>query len=286
MAFLFHFWRMKVCFNGDFYSSGEALLTSQNRSFKWGDGVFETMKVFEGRLLLEKFHFERLFISLQLLQIKTLPDFTVKNLVQNIIALCTENTCINSARVRMAVYRDKDNSAGYVIEAEPLPESTNSWQQDGLAITLYPYARKSMDAFSNIKSANFLPYVLAKNYADETGMDDALVLNGNNHICDSSRANIFVVKGGEILTPPLFEGCINGVMRRVVIGEVKKMGYKLSFHEIGEEQLWNADEIFLTNAIQIVRWVKQYKSANYTFTETKKIFEAVASMCLSGRINK
>ena len=96
MAFLFHFWRMKVCFNGDFYSSGEALLTSQNRSFKWGDGVFETMKVFEGRLLLEKFHFERLFISLQLLQIKTLPDFTVKNLVQNIIALCTENTCINS----------------------------------------------------------------------------------------------------------------------------------------------------------------------------------------------
>src|SRR5207249_3239252 len=119
-----------------------------------------TMKVFCGQLLLEDFHFERLLISLQLLQIEKTKGFEPSVLVAKILDLCVLNNCLNCARVRLAVYRNEDNSTGYIIEAIPLDDTINQWQERGQTIVLYPYARKSMDAFANLKSANFLPYVL------------------------------------------------------------------------------------------------------------------------------
>ena len=272
---------MKICFNGSFYPSDTPVLTSQNRSFKWGDGLFETMKIFNGQLLLQQLHFERLFSGLQLFQIETTKDFTQEKLVDNIINLCNSNNCYFSGRIRLAAYRKDDNTAGYLIEAIPLSATTNEWQNTGQSLVLYPYIKKSMDAFANIKSANFLPYVLAQRFALERGADDAIVLNADNHVCDSSKANIFLIKGKEIFTPALHQGCINGVMRRVIIEEVKKMGYRLHHDAVKEQQLIEADEVFLTNAIQIIRWVRQYKESIYSCNHTKKIFEAVANVLFS-----
>lgn len=268
---------MNVCFNGSFYPADAPLLSAQNRSFKWGDGLFETMKVFRGKLLLSDFHFERLFISLKLLQIERVEGFTEENLVIIILELCQQNNCEASARIRLAVYRTEENKTGYLIEAIPLSEDINGWNETGFRIALYPYARKSMDAFANIKSANYLPYVLAGRYAKETGIDDAIVLNAQNYLCDSSKANIFLIKDNEVFTPALHQGCINGVMRRVVIEEVKKLGYELQQQEVTKEQLAAADEVFLTNAIQIIRWVKSYQDSAYGFMHTHKIFDAVVA---------
>lgn len=273
---------MNVCFNGGFYPWDAPLLTAQNRSFKWGDGLFETMKVYRGKLLLQKLHFERLFSSLQLLGIEKGKDFTQEGLVQNIFELCTQNNCTACARIRLAVYRNDDNSAGYLIEAIPLDEEINNWQPQGQVVVLYPYIKKSMDAYANIKSANFLPYVLAQKFAEEQNADDAIVLNSNNSICDSSKANIFLIKDKEIFTPALHQGCVNGIMRRVVIEEIKKLGYRLHHDEVKEEQLLEADEVFLTNAIQIIRWVGQYKESHYSCTHTRKIFEAVSTTIFAG----
>ena len=272
---------MKVCFNGSYYPSDTPLLAAQNRSFKWGDGLFETMKVYRGKLLLAQVHFERLFSSLQLLQIDKTVEFTQKGLVDNILELCTYNNCLLSARIRLAVFRSDDNATGYLIESIPLEEKINEWHEAGQVLVLYPYVKKSMDAFANVKSANFLPYVLAQRFAMEKGVDDAIVLNANSNVCDSSKANIFLVKGDQIFTPALHEGCINGVMRRVVMEEVKKLGYRLHHDVVKEQQLIDADEVFLTNAIQIIRWVKQYKESIYCCNHTKKIFEAVAGVLFS-----
>ncbi|GAA4732545.1 aminotransferase class IV [Flavisolibacter ginsenosidimutans] len=272
---------MKVCLNGEFYPAEAPLLTVQNRSFKWGDGLFETMKVFDGKLLLESLHFERLFISLKLLQIEASEHFTQTTLVQNILALCAENNCIDSARARLAVYRDEKNKSGYSIEAVPLDSKINQWTGEGQSVCLYPYARKSMDAFANVKSASYLPYVLAQKFAAEKGVDDALVLNAANFLCDSSRANIFLIKNDTVYTPALHQGCVNGVMRRVVMEEIKKLGYRLHHDEVSEEDLLRAGEVFLTNAIQIIRWVNRYKQATYSCEKTRKIFDAVAARIFS-----
>lgn len=273
---------MKVCFNGEFFPAAAPLLSAQNRGYKWGDGVFETMKVFQGRLLLESFHFERLFASLQLIGIEKGDAFTQNNLVALVLELCQLNNCSHHARIRLAVFRTEDNTAGYTIEAVPLAEEVSQWQADGLTLALYPFARKSMDAFANLKSANFLPYVLAQRYAEEKAADDALVINAQNRLCDSSRANLFLVKGKNIYTPALHEGCVNGVMRRVVIEEAKKLGYRVHLHEVEEELLMAADEVFLTNAIQIIRWVACYKNAHYSYTHTRQVFEAVRATIFKG----
>ena len=126
-------------------------------------------------------------------------------------------------------------------------------------------------------SHDTVPYVLAAKYAQEKQMDDAIVLNTQNNLCDTSKANIFLVKGDQIHTPALHQGCINGVMRRVVIEEVKELGFRLYQEEITEEDLLNADEVFLTNAIQMIRWVKTYKHKAYISIQTKKIFDAVSA---------
>lgn len=282
MAFFFQFCKMNICFNGTFFPANAPLLSAGNRGFNYGDGVFETMKVFKGNLLLSTLHFERLFTSLQLLGIKPTAAFTKEELLKNILELCRQNSCETSARIRLAVYRTHDGNAGYLLEAIPLSKEPNQWNEAGLTIALYPYARKSMDAFANLKSANYLPYLLAGAYAKENSVDDALVLNANDYLCDSSKANIFLLKGNEVFTPALHQGCINGVMRRVVIEEVKKLGYVLKQEAVSEEDLVTADEVFLTNAIQIIRWVKNYHEVQYSCTHSRQIFNAVKATIFNG----
>jgi branched-chain amino acid aminotransferase len=268
---------MNVCFNGQFFPADQPLLAVQNSSYKWGDGLFETMKVRQGKLLLSDYHFERLFGGLHLLQMEKAVEISQLKMIPEILALCQQNNCEQSARVRLAVYRNESNKPGYTIEALPLDKAVNEWSPDGLSICIYPFARKAIDAFANLKSASFLPYVLAHRYAAEKSMDDAIVLNVQNFLCDTARANIFLVKENVVYTPALHQGCVNGVMRRMVMEIVKKSGLRLQQEEISEEQLLQADEVFLTNAIQVIRWVKQYKDKQYKDTVTKKIFDAVSA---------
>ena len=262
-----------VCFNGNFLPANEPLFTAQNRSFRYGDGLFETMKVYQSKILLEQFHYDRLILGLKMLQIEN--TLTVSELSQLTLELCKKNNCIGSARVRLAVYRNHENKAEFVIEAFPLQKEINQWDENGLTIDLYPHARKNPDAFSNLKTANFLPYVLAGIFAKERGIDDALVLNAFNNIADSSKANIFLVKKKEIFTPAIHQGCISGVMRRFLMDELKAHGYRLRQQEISEQQLLDADEVFLTNSIYDIRWVEKFREKAYTSEQTLSIYKKI-----------
>src|SRR5688572_2165455 len=161
-----------VCINGKILPSSAPVLTVDNPCFKWGDGLFETMKIFNGNILLEDLHFERLFPGLKVLQIEN--NLSQSTLVENIVHLCQKNNCTELARIRLAVYRDELNGAGYTIEALPLSGEIMKWNSRGLRLSLYPYARKATDAFANLKSANYLPYLMASLYAKQNGFDDAL----------------------------------------------------------------------------------------------------------------
>lgn len=260
-----------VCYNGAFLPASQPGLFANNRSYKWGDGVFETIKVFEGRILLQPFHLERLLTSIQLLQMRLM--FTPIELAEKIIALCTKNDCISLARVRLAVYRGEENETGYTIEAVALNQQTMQWIEEGVRVDSYPYTRKACDVWANLKTANYLPYVMAARYAAEQGLDECLVLNSFNHICDASKANVFVIKDRTLYTPALDQGCVNGVMRRFLIQELKGKGWMVNQTELTEEMFLQADECFLTNAIQGIRWVSTYKNKRYASSLTKQIFE-------------
>ena len=264
-----------VCLNGTLLPADVPVLTAQNRSFKWGDGIFETIKVWNNQILLEPEHFERLFSGLTLLNIQAAAGQLQEEISKNILLVCQENNCTRSARVRLALFRDENNNAQYLIEAAPLEPTINEWSTNGLVVDIYPYARKSMDAFSNLKSASYLPYVLAAAYAKDHHLDDVLVLNHDGDIADSSRANVFLIKNEIILTPPLQQGCINGVMRRFLIDSFKLHKLIVQQKEINEADLLAADEVFLTNCIQDIRWVSQFRSKVYGHHISQRLYHAV-----------
>jgi branched-chain amino acid aminotransferase len=267
--------------NGKYFSSKEKIINADNMSYRYGDGLFETMKMINGEILLANYHFNRLFDGLKILKYTKPKLFTADLLEEQIKNLVQKNGCEKSARVRLSVSRgsgglyDGDNKMNYIIECMPLNVSVNGLNENGLIIGLFDDARKSCDLFSNLKSANYLPYVMAAQYAKENKWNDCLVLNQYNRICDATIANIFWVKDGNIFTPPLTEGCVDGVMRKHLIqtgaGTTDEIQEKIC--AVGD--LENADEIFLTNAIYGVRWVKQFESKIFTNVITNELYSRI-----------
>ena len=269
-------------FNGKLYSEKESVISVDNRSLRYGDGLFETMKAYNGVVLLKEYHFDRLFLGLKSLEFE-LPDyFTAPFLENKITAVCQKNGHTSAVRIRMMVFRGggglddfRDKNPNYIIETWKLdvPIELND---NGLILDIFPDAKKSCDKFANIKNNNFLPYVMAAIYAKKLQVDDCIVLNNHERICDTTVANIYVIKDDLIYTPPLTEGCIAGVMRRYLIERIPP-GFTIIEKQLSIEELEDADEVFLTNAIKNIRWVSRFRKKEYGNLQIKRIFNELRS---------
>lgn len=267
-----------VNINGKIQAADEPVFLASNRGYRYGDGLFETMKLSQGNILLGAYHFDRLFSGLSLLQYEVPKLFTKEKLKKEITLICEKNNYFKLTRVRLSVFRgngglhDEDKSLQYMIECWPLPESVNKLNENGLVIDIYKEIRKATGVFSNIKSANFLPYTMAALFAKENKLNDCLVINTSGNVADSTIANVFIIKQDTMITPALTEGCINGVMRRFLIEKMKEAGYKVEEATISEADLLAANEIFLTNAVNGIRWVKQFRQKTFTNQKTTEIY--------------
>jgi len=256
--------------NGKVIKDCNAVISINNRSFRYGDGCFETMKVISGKLLLADFHFERLFLSLKLLQFDVPSFITPPYLHSQILELIKRNKHEKLARVRLTIYRgegglyDPQNLvSNFIIQSWTLNPSNNILNENGLIIDVFEGARKVCDNFSAIKSNNYLGYAMAALWVKQQQLNDAVLLNPYNRIADATIANIFIVKDGTVKTPSLVEGGINGIMRRNLLESLPEIGIKVEETTLSVEELLMADEIFLTNSIYGVRWVKQLKEKIY-----------------------
>jgi branched-chain amino acid aminotransferase len=267
-----------VSLNGKLLPDNEPVFLAANRSYRYGDGLFETVKVRDGKLVLGAFHFERLFGGLSLLDYNIPAHFTTSQIEVEILSLCQENGCEKSARVRLSVSRgdgglyDDAGSFHYLVECWPLTNNVDKLNEEGLIIDIFSGARKACDTFSNLKSANFLPYVMAARFAHQQKLDDAIVLNQHGRIADATIANIFIIKNDILVTPPLAEGCVDGVMRRWL----KEQGTRFRVQEepLSIADLGMADELFLTNAMYGIRWVKHFREKTYGNSQTQEIYKA------------
>ncbi|HEX7904066.1 MAG TPA: aminotransferase class IV [Chitinophagaceae bacterium] len=279
MAFLFYFEPMNyTCVNAKLFPADQPVLMADNRGYRYGDGLFETMKLVNGTIQLSNFHFERLFASMELLKFDIPGLLNAEKLHQDIIQLCYKNKCEKLARIRLSVFRgngglnDGDKTPAYIIECWPLNESFNQLNENGLVIGIYPEAKKSCDIFSNLKSSNYLPYTMAAQFAKENKWNDAIVLNQYGRVADMSIANIFIIKEDTVITPALSEGGVKGVMRRYLVEQLRSVGYEVREEAITVHDINHADEVFLTNAIFGIRWVKQFNDKIYPSVKTVKIF--------------
>jgi branched-chain amino acid aminotransferase len=263
-----------INFDGQLLRSDTPLFTAANRSFRYGDGLFETMMVRRGQLCLGSYHFDRLFSGMQFLSFR--EEFTRDVLEIPILALCQKNGNPPRSRVRLVVFRDDGSgpistTSHYVIESWPLPGEP-ALNDKGLVIDVFPEGRKACDTLSNLKSNNYLLYTLATLYAQKYAFEDCLVLNSSDRLADSTIANLFYVSKGQFFTPPLSEGCVAGVMRRHLLHNIPRLGFPVVERPVTSEDLLNAEEVFLTNAIRGIRWVSSFRTVRFTNRLTTSVY--------------
>ena len=266
-------------YNGRILSENENIIGPTNRGLRYGDGLFETIKFKNGEIILASQHFERLWAGMETLGFTIPTHFIAEKLTAEIKSLIKKNK-LNEARVRLTIIRSdggiydpKNNNPNYIIEAIKLNEDNGALNINGLHICIYEDAKKSIDAFSNLKTNNYLPYFMGAKFAKKQHCNDALILNSNGNICDSTIANLFLIKDKVIYTPPLTEGCIAGVMRSWLINSLSVLNYKVEAISVSKNLLLESDEVFLSNSIYNIRWILSLENRNYKNIEIQKINE-------------
>jgi branched-chain amino acid aminotransferase len=258
-------------YNGEVIPATTPIISANNRGLRFGDGLFETIKVVNGAMPLFPLHLARLTKGLAILSMQLPENYTAVFLTQTILELCNRNNINSAARVRLTVVRGNgtlfatdDPYASVIIQAEPLAGDYLAFNETGFAIDVCPGIQKSCDQLSNLKSNNYLPYVMAAQYARQHQLNDCLVLNTHNRICDGTIANVFRVHQNSIYTPPLAEGGVAGVMRQYLLQELPKAGYTVQEKICTPEDLEAANEVFLTNALFGIRWVSRFRNKVYS----------------------
>lgn len=256
--------------DGQMLRSDKALILPDNRSFRYGDGFFETMKFRDGQIQLADYHFERLFKTLDRLKFQPPSFFTRAYLETQIIELVKKNGHHGLSRVRLTIYRGEggiydriNHFPHHLIQTWDLNESNNKINENGLVVDIFQDAKKVCDGFSHLKTNNYLNYAMAAIWAKENHLNDAFLLNPYNRLADATIANVFIIKDGLIKTPALSEGPVEGVMRRHLLTQLRKLDIPVLEAKLEIEEVLQASEVFLTNAIYGIRWVKQLQNSNF-----------------------
>lgn len=257
--------------DGKPHRTNELLISPDNRSFRYGDGFFETMKWMNGKLILPDLHFERLFSSMDRLQFQPPHFFTRAYLENQISTLVKKNGHSKLARIRVTIFRGEgglyditNHFPHHLIQTWELNPANNQLNENGLVIDIFKDARKVCDGFSHIKSNNYLSYLMAALWAKQQRLNDALLFNPYNRLADATIANVFIVQNGLIKTPAITEGPVQGTMRRHLLQSLREASMPVEETEISLDDLHQASEIFLTNAIYGIRWVKQLNKNAYS----------------------
>jgi branched-chain amino acid aminotransferase len=262
---------VKMIFNGVMIDAEKPVITADNRSFRYGDGCFETMKAVNGKIFHANEHFERFFSSLELLQFDKPNYLTAAYLTDHINKLLQQNGHKKLARIRLTLFRGngglyeaENHFPNYIIQTWDLNNSNNKLNENGLVIDIYKDARKVCDNYSQLKSNNYLSYAMAALWAKKNHLNDALLLNPYDKIADATIANVFIVQDGIIKTPAVTEGCVNGIMKNYLLQCLRKENMPVEETMLIVDDVLQAQEVFLTNSIYGIKWVKQCGNSNYT----------------------
>ena len=269
-----------ILFNDEFIEAEQAVVKASNRAFKFGDGLFESMRMCNGKLQFAEQHADRLRAGMKALKMEGYALLDEYFLRQKAAELLKKNRFNGNVRFRLTVYRDgeglytpQSNKVGYLLESTQLDQSIYELNQKGLIIDVYDEITKPINKLSNYKTSNALLYVMAGLYQKQHRLDEAILLNQQGFLCESTSSNLFVVYQKQIYTPALSEGCVAGVMRSIVLQLAKTHNFPLIEAQINPEILNEAEEVFVTNASTGIRWVMGYGRKRY-FNEVAKMLSA------------
>lgn len=257
-------------FNGELTENGPFLY--ENRGFLYGDAVFETVKCVNGKLLFWEDHYFRLMAGLRIVRMQIPMEFTMEFLEAQISKLTTSLASESGAfRVRLSVFRNgnglyapQTNTVSYLITAKPLPTSPYVFKSDSYEVDLYKDFLVPKQLLSNLKTNNRILNVTGSIFAQENDLQNCLLLNTEKNVIEALNGNLFMVTGHHVVTPPLSEGCLNGIMRKQLIS-LLKANNEIVVEEsiISPFELQKADELFICNVITGIQPITRYRKKEY-----------------------
>jgi branched-chain amino acid aminotransferase len=267
-----------INFNGSIVSEDANILV-QNRGFLYGDAVFETVKIVNGKILFLEDHYFRLMSSMRVVRMEIPMSFTMEYLEEQILILVKNNNVQSSSRARITVYRNdggyylpQNNTVSFLIHAIQLENATYFLNEDEYEVDLYKDFYITKQLLSSIKTTNRLINVTGSIYANENGLDNCILLNDAKNVVEALQGNIFMLKDNRLITPPVSEGCLNGVMRKQILGLAKKInGIEVAEEIISPFDLQKADELFVTNVIKGVQPITKYRKKEFSIEISKTL---------------
>ncbi|NQX86419.1 MAG: aminotransferase class IV [Flavobacteriaceae bacterium] len=271
--------------NGTIQEDSKASISINNRGFNYGDAVFETIRVYNKKVLFWEDHYFRLMASMRILRMDIPMSFTPEFLESEIVKLVeTSERAIGSCRIKLVVnrkigglYAPQSNDVDYFISVKPLESDIYQLTDTPYVVDLFKDYYVTAGLLATLKTNNRALNVIAGIYAEENGYNNCLLLNEKKNVVEAINANVFLVKGNVLKTPPILDGCLKGVMRKQILDIVQLMpDYEIEETSVSPFELQKADEIFLTNVISGIVPITQYR---------KKIFTSNLAKNLIGKLN-
>jgi len=244
-----------VYINGLFWAIDKATISVLDRGFTYGDGLFETMRSYSGKIFRLERHLDRLFRSARSIFID-LP--MTKNEIRSAINASIEINKLSNSIVRLTITRGEqdpglniDYSAlpTVVILVRPTKVISKNVYKKGIGIKLYEKSAIRTQGISDqIKSCNYLSNILLREKAIKDGFFEAILLDNNNNATEGTISNIFIIKNNQLKTPSLNEFVLSGIIRKAILDICRANNISFKETAITEKDLYEADEIFLTNS--------------------------------------
>jgi branched-chain amino acid aminotransferase len=244
---------MKVYIDGKFYDEAKAKISVFDHGLLYGDGIFEGIRAYNGRVFKLKEHIDRLFYSAKAILL-TIP-MTHEALCKAVVDTCRRNR-LKDGYIRLLVTRgcgtlglnpNRCKNPSVVIIAGKIQLYPEELYRRGMEIVTVPTTRNLHSAVNPaIKSLNYLNNILAKIEANNAGVEEAIMLNAEGYVAECTGDNIFMLKGNRLITPPLSAGALYGITRGTVMDLAAERDLKVEENNLTRYDLFNADECFLT----------------------------------------
>ncbi len=259
-----------INFNGTLVTESDIAI-HENRAFLYGDSIFETLKVLDGKVLFLEDHYFRLMASLRIVRMEIPMNFTMEYMEEQVMLLVDTLPAAPSYRVRMSVFRKPggyylpvNNNVEFIVTASALTEPLYSFTDTAYEVDLFRDFYVTKQLLSTLKSTNRMVQITGSIFAHENGLENCLLLNDDKNVVEALQGNLFMLTGNKLVTPPVADGCLNGIMRKQVLELAKKIeGLEVAEASISPFDLQKADELFITNVIKGIQPITKYRKKEF-----------------------
>ncbi len=271
-----------INYNGNLIKENEEVISFNNRGLQYGDALFETLRISNGKILFWEDHYFRLMASMRILRMEIPMSFSMEFLESEVLKTL-ENSERLTANARAKIFINRKaggkytpitNDVDYFVITEKLENSFYTFNDSSYKVELFKDYYIPASLLSTLKTSTKVIHVLGSIFAKENDYDNCILLNDKKQVVEALNGNVFLVKGGEIITPSLEDGCLKGILRKQIISICSNSEkYTLIEKSISPFDLQKADELFITNVIQGIQPVLNYRKKEYESIVAKDLLQ-------------